>query len=229
MRLVAIILSVVPLGSLGGCSQPTTPSSQANTLTVHGAATIATKPDRVSFSAGVETVDASAAEAFRRNGAKVEALLAALRKSGVTDEQMRTSFLDVSSIATRGRPQAEFRVSNQVTVTRDDPARVGDLIQAAIQAGANNVGGIRFFVGDPSAAQKRGLDLAYEDARSKAEGLAAKAGRTLGTVVSVTDQPVVGDGELASRTASLGYVGNQIVQAGAGEILCVVSVVFELR
>jgi uncharacterized protein YggE len=215
---------------LCGCAPPPATPENARRVTVHGAATIPVTPNRVSFSAGVETIAATPSAAFRANSAKVQRLIAALKERGVEDEQMQTSYLDMSSLSVRGRVQATFRVSNRVTVTRDDPGTVGDLIEAAVAAGANDVGGVQFFVGERSAFEKRGLDLAFEDARSKAEALARKAGMSVGPVVSLTDQAFfgAGDGDL-TRLASLGYAANQSFQVGTDEMRSVVTVVFELR
>src|SRR5882672_8759118 len=102
------------------------------TVSVHGTATIPTAPDRVAFTAGVETRDASATAAFKANTAKVQALLSALKGRGVTEQQMKTSYLDIGTIPARGKSPRLFKASNLVTVIRQDPAEVGDLIQAAV-------------------------------------------------------------------------------------------------
>ena len=83
-----------------------------------------------------------------------------------------------------------FRVSNRVTVSREDAAGVGDLIQAVIAAGANDAGRLNFFVSDPGAAQARGLELAFASARAKATTLATLARQTLGDALCVSETVV---------------------------------------
>lgn len=229
MRRLASTSALALLSLLIGCARPAPPPPPPDTVTVRGSATVPTRPDRVSFFAGVQTVDPSASVAFRRNGARVESLLQALRDRGVADDEMRTLYLDVSSLTLLGKPKAAFRVSNGVSVTRTDPTEAGDLIQTAVRAGANDVGNIRFFVGDLSAVYRKGLEVAYEDAREKAEALAVRMGRTLGKAVSVTDETPSSDGGTRFYLWSLGYVGNQIVQPGEGELQSMVSVVFTLE
>jgi uncharacterized protein YggE len=73
-------------------------------------------------------------------------------------------------------------------VTREEASGVGELIEAAVAAGANEASQLSFFVADPGAAQGRGLELAYAAARAKAETLAKLAGQPLGEAVCVTEQ-----------------------------------------
>lgn len=203
--------------------------SDRRTVSVHGAATISTKPDRVAFTAGVETREASPTAAFRANSAKVQAVIAALKARGVAERQMQTSYLDVGTIPPRGKTPRAYKVSNQVTVTREDPAEVGDLIQAVVGAGANDIGDLRFFVADASAFQQEGLQQAFKDARAKAEVLARESGATLGPIVSMSDQTVYGEDELRKNLSSLGYIGGRVVEPGAEQMHFAVTAVFALR
>jgi len=198
-------------------------------VTVHGTATIPSTPDRVAFTAGVETRDTSATAAFKANTAKVQALLSALKTRGVTEQQMQTSYLDIGTIPARGKSPRLFKVSNLVTVIRQDPAEVGDLIQTAVGAGANDVGSLRFFVADTSALQQQGLQQAFKDARAKAEVLARESGTTLGDVVSMSDQTLYVEDDLRSRLSSLGYVGARSIEPGTEQMRFAVTVVFTLR
>jgi len=177
----------------------------------------------------VETRDTSATAAFKANTAKVQALLSALKTRGVTEQQMQTSYLDIGTIPARGKSPRLFKVSNLVTVIRQDPAEVGDLIQTAVGAGANDVGSLRFFVADTSALQQQGLQQAFKDARAKAEVLARESGTTLGDVVSMSDQTLYVEDDLRSRLSSLGYVGARSIEPGTEQMRFAVTVVFTLR
>jgi len=223
-----VAFTSLALSAACGQSGPLSPPSD-KTVSVHGTATIPSAPDRVAFTAGVETRDASATTAFRANSAKVQALLSALKARGVTEQQMQTSYLDIGTISPRAKSPRLFKVSNLVTVIRQDPAEVGDLIEAAVSAGANDVGNLRFFVADTSAAQQQGLQQAFKDARAKAEVLAHEAGRTLGDVVSMSDQTVYGDDDLRGRLSSLGYIGARSIEPGTEQMRFAVTVVFALR
>lgn len=171
-----------------GCARPGAApcaSATGKSVTVRGAASMRLKPDGVAFTVGVETRAASVIDAFNANARKVEAVLGALQEKGVVPEELQTSNLDVSpNMSNEGKP-AGFRVSNLVTVRRRDAGSAPGLLQAAVTAGANQVGGLRFFVADPAAQQRQGLDLAFKNARSKAEALASLSGKALGETVCV--------------------------------------------
>src|SRR5262245_26399507 len=119
--------------ALTACACDQAPAGRpARTVSVHGCASVTARPDRVSFTAGVQTSDASARAAYRANTARVQAVLAALKARGVDEKQMRTSYLDMSTVAGRGKFPRTYSVSNLVTTVREDPAEVGDLIQATV-------------------------------------------------------------------------------------------------
>jgi uncharacterized protein len=202
-------------------------SATGRSVSVSGSATISAKPDRVTFSVGVETEAPNVADAFRRNSDKVNAVIAALKQHGVAAEEIQTSNFSIESRDENGKRIAGFRVSNIVSVTRQDPTGVGDLLQAAVAAGANEADGLRFFIADPGTQTARGLELAFQNARAKAERLASLSGRTLGDVVCVTDN---------GTSYSRGYVQSITVTGRAPEIAAgeepiafSVSVVFELK
>jgi len=225
-RTLALVGVVAVLAN--GCgSTPTDPRS--STITVSGAASVRVPSDRVVFSVGVETQDANAAQAFEENSRKVAAVVAALRSKGVQAKEVQTSNLDITSRDERGQKLAGYRVSTMVTVTREDPNGVAELLQSAIAAGANQAGSLRFSVADPASLQSRGLELAFQDARRKAEALSALSKRRLGAVVSVSEGAPRGLGGVANNLASLGYVGGGGVQSGSEEVPFAITVVFELK
>ena len=81
-----------------------------------------------------------------------------------------------------------YRVSNSVRVTLRDPSRLGEVLDAAVAAGANLTGGISLKLGDESAIRRTALEAAGKDARAKAEALAAAVGKQLGDPIAVTEE-----------------------------------------
>ena len=232
-NITPVVLAGLALGVAlaAGASADAPATRSGRTVLVHGSATVAARPDRVSFTAGVETLDASATAAYRANSAKVRALIAALKTRGVAEDQMQTSHVDMSTITGPGRPR-KFSVSNLVTTTREDPSEVGHLIEAAVAAGANDIGDLNFFVADPLRLQQQGLQQALQNARAKAEIMAKQAGASLGDVVSMVDETVSVDEvdeHLRGQLRSLGYVGGNDIEPGRDRIHCTVTVVFQLR
>lgn len=84
-----------------------------------------------------------------------------------------------------------YRVSNQVTVTTKAIEQVGQLIDLAVQAGANQVHGVSFSLSEEAITQARlqALDLAIEDAQAKADAIASKLGLKIVGVGHVSESP----------------------------------------
>jgi uncharacterized protein YggE len=184
----------------------------------------------VSFSVGVETEASVVSQAFKANGVKLQAVLGALKAKGVQPKEIQTSNLEVTSRDSEGRKLPGFRVSNLVTVIREDPSSVGELLQAAIAAGANQAGGLRFFVAEPSKVQQRGLELAYRDARAKAESLASLANQALGEALCVVESPAWGGPSQNANFIAVGYVsGPSPVEVGSEQLTFGITVTYALK
>ena len=194
-------------------------------VSVDGSASIAMRPDRVSFSVGVETTAPNVGDAFNRNSAKANAIIAALKARGIPPASIQTSNF---SIDDTGRAKTGFRVTNRVTVTLEDPSTIGELLQLAVSNGANEAGNVNFFIDDPGKHTARGLELAFRNAREKAEKLAALSGRALGDVVCVSDSSSYGGG--GGRFENITVTANAPqIALGQESLSFGVSVVFELK
>lgn len=196
-------------------------------LATSGSAVVRLPPDRVSFSVGVETSDANVSRAFRANAQKVAAVLDALKAKGVQAKELQTSNLEVTSRNPDGTPANGFRVSNRVTISRESASGVGELIEAAIAAGANDAGQLNFFVSNPDTAQARGLELAFASAKAKAETMATLSKRTLGDVLCVAEG--TGGGFSRSNVAMMSSAGGRTIESGTEAIQFDVTVVFALK
>jgi Uncharacterized conserved protein len=163
-------------------------SGTGKSVTVNGVATLRLVPDRVSFSVGVETDSPNVADAFRGNTEKVNSVIAALKQRGVKPSEIQTSNFGITSHDSEGKKLSGYRVTNLLTVTRDNLASVGELLQAAVEKGANEAGSLQFMVSNQKDSELRGLELAFQNARSKAEKLALLSGKVLGEVVCVSEQ-----------------------------------------
>jgi len=85
-------------------------------------------------------------------------------------------------------------VENTVNVTVRELSRLGEVLSAVVEAGANNIYGINFSVEDRETAVAEARQLAIEDAQAKAEAIAEEAGISLGDLINISvssnDMPV---------------------------------------
>lgn len=230
LRTIMIFAAFMTTGSAYAQMQPCT-ATTGRTVSVNGSATIRLVPDRVSFTVGVRTEAASVSEAFKMNTLRVNDVIRVLKERGVKPQEIQTSNLTINSRHDQGYRQIGFQVSNIVRVTREDTTAIGELLQAAVHVGANDVGNLRFFIGDPGKLQTRGLELAFQDARKKAEKLASVSERTLGPVVCVSSHEGVSysGGYTGGMAIAMARDAPPSVETGTEDAFFRVSAVFELK
>lgn len=78
-------------------------------------------------------------------------------------------------------------MQNRINITTKNLDSVGEIVDRAVKAGANQVQGIRFDVQDKQALQLEALKLAVQQGMGKAEAMAEAAGVTLGELVSMSE------------------------------------------
>lgn len=176
--------------------------SPAQTITVIGQGSVRIKPDVARVSIGVETSAETVGEAVAENESNMESILAALKGLGIEEKDIQTMNYSIQldrypeslprTESGSGEPQPVYRVSNMVNVTIRDLDKVGDVLDAVIEAGANNIWGVSFSLDDPKTAQIDARADAIADAQARAEALAELSGVQLGPVMSVSE--VLGSG-----------------------------------
>ena len=209
----------------------------AETISVTGTGKSSVTPDRFTFTVGVQTVAQTVEEAVNQNNTKVAAAVAALKRGGATDAQIRTSNFSIwpqQDYSQGNLPKIlGYQVSNNVTVTRNNIGDAGKLLQAAVNAGVNTSSGLQFEVSDPAKGRDQGMRAAYEDARAKAATLAQAAGRTIGRALTISEgaqiAPPPYPRPMAMRAEAAQAVSDIPVESGTQENSYTISVVFELR
>ena len=204
--LVAVALVSAILGGLiftrsadpAAAQAPT--QQTAPTITVIGSGKVSLKPDVAQAQMGVETFAATVKEATAKNREQMTSVLAALKKAGVAEKDIQTANYSIyferdpnmpmasgPEATASVEPQGRYRVSNMVQVTIRDRDAVAAILDAAVEAGANNIWNVTFMLEDPGTAESEARAKAMENARAKAAELAKLAGLDLGDVISVSE------------------------------------------
>ncbi|MCE5197498.1 MAG: SIMPL domain-containing protein [Armatimonadota bacterium] len=179
---IAILLCVLPLAAQA--QQPQTGVIATGTSTVTGT------PDTAFVTFGVMNQDRDAAAAARENATKTTAVINAIVRFGIPRNNIQTVNYSVSPVMDyKQNPPVTvgYQVTNQVRVKTKDLTKTGQLIDAAVGAGANNVQSIEFTVEDPSPLRRQALVNAIADARAKAQAMADALGVKLGRVTQVSE------------------------------------------
>ncbi len=196
---------------VGSTSLPTvqaqeaaSPAAVSRTITVVGEGQVMIQPDVARANFGVEVVRPTVREALDENKVTMDAVLAALAEQGIEERDIQTTGFSI--YAERFGPQGplpedqvNYRVSNNVTVIIRDLASVGTVVDATVEAGANNIYGIEFRLDDPSVVESEARESAIADAKAKAEELAELTGVSIGGVVSISE--VISNGYFSSNFA----------------------------
>jgi hypothetical protein len=195
-------------------------------------------PDTASFTIGVDVIKPTLEEAQREATAQATAVIDAVKAAGIADKDIQTTNYSVNILrdnSENGDPTkiTGYEITNEVQVTVHDTNALGDLLGAAVQAGANNVYGVNFFVADQTKAASEARVKAVQDARQKAEELATAAGVSLGPVVTISEGAPSSPGPVyvmaRASEAAMPAAAPPPVETGSTIIAVDVQMTFELR
>lgn len=166
-------------------------------ITVAGSGEMRVAPDLATVRLGVVSQQQSAREAQQDASRIAQAILAGVAALDVPREAVQTSQLILSPVYEQPSPRQQqvpteprivaYRASNVVSVRLEDLAKIGRVIDAAIEAGANQVEGVDFQLQDDREARQEALRRAVAEARSKARTMAEALGVTLGSVLDARE------------------------------------------
>jgi uncharacterized protein len=220
-------LTLLALGLLA----PGAALAQERTVSVEGTATQQVPNDTAGLGFQVAKERGSRAAALHVVSVRLTAVIAAVKGiEGVGAGDVKTGRISVRKM-TKGK-RTLYRASEGISVTLHQPDRAGEMVTAAIAAGATGTSGPRFFAGDPEQAYESTLLAAFDQAKAKAAALAARAGATLGPAVSIVEgteavpnQPVTRGAQEVSAPA----IKAPPTKPGASTVTATVRVTFELH
>jgi uncharacterized protein YggE len=156
------------------------------TVSVTASATLKVPNDSASLGFSVSRERRSRGGALRAVASGLRGVIAAAQGTpGVGPGDVTTGRISVRKSFRGEKPV--YRASEGIGVTLHQPDKAGELVSAAIAAGATGVSGPSFFVGDSEAAFTAALSAAFDKAKTRASALAARAGGTLGAALTIDE------------------------------------------
>jgi uncharacterized protein YggE len=155
-----------------------------------GEATVRRAPDQAFVTVAVESRSKNPRDAQRQNAETMTAVQQRLAAAGVAKEAVRTlgySIQQEFDYPNGRRVPREYVARNALEVRVEPVERTGDIIDAAVQAGATAVSGVRFELKDRAGAEREALRMAVTDARGRADAAAAGAGRSVDRVLRIEE------------------------------------------
>jgi uncharacterized protein YggE len=201
-------------------------------ITVVGNGTADVVPDIADWSFGVQSDAATASAALSANASAMKDVIETLRKQGVAKEDIRTDEVSLyPQMSNDGRTVTGYSASNTVTATIRDLGSAGRIVDAAVQAGANNVYGPNLRPSDTDGAYKEAVDEAFDEARAHAEAIASKAGVSLGTPLAIVEGGGYVPGPVYyDRAAASSAAGAEVapVEPGKQQVSAALTVTFAI-
>jgi uncharacterized protein YggE len=161
-------------------------------VTVTGEGMVTAAPDSAMVRLGVSSQGKTARAASDVNAKDMNAVLAAIKETGIAERDIRTTSLSLNPIydpnKTGPARLTGFRANNQVSVKIRDIGKLPGVLDRAIAAGANEMSGIEFLVSTQAKLLDQARAAAIADAHRKAELYANAAGMKVGRVMSIAEE-----------------------------------------
>jgi uncharacterized protein YggE len=188
MRKMAVILCALAVFTLAliGCVSAAD-STNAHVIQVSGSGSVTGTPDRVQVSFAVETDNPDVKIAQANNALAMNTVVDALAAAGVPRDQMKTTDYTITPVYQDNNNGIlssnikTYQVTNTLQVTLRDTNATGQIIDAAVTAGANQVNSIQFMLSDEQAQvlRSQALSKAVTNARADADTVAAALNVTI--------------------------------------------------
>src|SRR5262249_50662632 len=215
---LAAVVAFVGVGLPTSAHSDTAPAQAAHRITVTGSGAATGTPNQAVFTFDVSTKAKTAVQALATNSTAMRKLIDALKAAGIPSASLQTSSVSMSPVTSEdGQDIVGYSASNSVTATIANVSRAGEVVDAAVAAGANQVDGPSLSVADQSSLYNDALKAAIADARAKAQVLASASGLNVGAVQSVEENggsvPIPYDAKAALPAPSPIEVGTQQITA----------------
>ena len=172
-------------------SPPIAAPSDGTLLSVSASAEATRVPDVASLSTGVVTQAADANAALKANSAQMNKVVAAIRAAGIAERDIQTSGINIHPQYRYAENQPPtitgYQASNTVNIKVRDIAKLGEVLDALVASGANQVNGPSFEIDQPEAAYDEARQAALKKAQARAEMYAKSLGLRVRRIVSISE------------------------------------------
>lgn len=187
------VRSMRPLAQ-GGAAASQSDSRFLTKVMVTGDSLVQAQPDTAILTVSVVTQARSALDAQQQNANRSDAVVKALKAAAGAGAEIKTSgySLQPQRVYKENQPPTiiGYEARNSVSAVLSDLTRVGPVIDATTQAGANDVSGIAFTLRKDRPARDQALGDATREAVSKAQVIARALGGRVVRIVEVQEEGV---------------------------------------
>jgi len=205
-------------------------------VTTTGQAEVRLAPDRAWVTVGIEARALKPQDAQKKAALAMQAVQQTLAALGIPASAIRTVAFNLNAdwdYANRARVLRGYIVSNHVQVMVDDLAKLADVLDQSIAAGANAIHGVRWDLRERDKVERDALRRAVEDAKQRADVAVAAAGAKLGPVLRISEQRFEGprpmDMVMMREAAQAANAPSTPISPGEIEVRANVTVTFAIQ
>jgi uncharacterized protein len=210
-----------------------TDGTAEHTISVAGSGKVTVIPDMATINLGV-VVERPTAKAAREAAAvAMTAVVGAVRGLGIADKDIATANVSLNPVydyPANAAPKIRgYQLQNTISITVRDLAKLSDVLDNSVVAGATTVNGISFDVADRTAAEAQAREAAVKDAKTKADTLANGLGVRITGVASIAESvstPVWYGANAAPSAAAGDKAAQTPVLPGSTDVVITVQVAF---
>lgn len=214
--------SLSTLALMLASSVPVRADAPLRLMTVTGEGIVAAAPDMAWVSIGVSHDAPKAGDAMAQMSQAMTAVLAELAAAGIAAADLQTGQLTLEARFDYSSPDGVpkmlgYTAATMVEVRVRDLDKLGSVLDAVVDEGANRLGGIRFDLSEKDAVMADARRAAVADARARAMLFAEAAGVALGDLQTLTESGGYA-APMPMFDMRMEAAGNMPVPVAAGEV-----------
>ncbi|GGP78159.1 SIMPL domain-containing protein [Streptosporangium pseudovulgare] len=196
-------------------------------VTVMGEGELLVTPDIMRLNAGVEVRTDTPGQAFSQARQAAARLTQALLDAGIAPKDLRTTELSLAPVYDDYPKIAGYRAAQGVEVVVRDLDNADKAVDTVVSVGPEaRLNGVSFELSDNNAALRAARDLAFADAKARAQQYARLAGGTLGDVLTIREQDVTPPRPI--MFAAAGMADRSSISPGQQNVSVHVQVVYSM-
>ena len=236
---------ILPLLAAATLSAPAAAAAQTTALVqpiagtrldVAASGEVTRVPDIAVISTGVVTRAATATAAIQQNATRMERVRAALKRAGIEDKDIQTSSINLNPeyvYAERQPPRLTgYTASNQVSVRFRDIRKTGEILDALVAEGANQINGPSLTIDKPEQALDEARLKAIANGRARADLYARALGMRVTRLLSVSESggyAVPPPMPMYARAEAMSADASTKIDPGEQKVQVSVAMSFELQ
>ena len=205
-----------------------------NTISVSGEGLVTATSDIAKVDIGTSTDAQTVAEAQVKNSAIMNSVIGAIKRLGVDEKDIKTKNYNIYPKYDwqNGKNNVVgYTVTQSLGLVIRDTKKTSDILKAAGESGANQIGSLSFEIDGPEKLKAEARTKAIQNAKEKAEALVDSLGVKLGRVIAFSESSgggIIYEGFGLSKGVDSMSAPAPEIQTGENEIRSNVTVLYEI-